>query len=136
MRVYRAPKLTPFHADAYNLRLSKRRNTGGDTIMAYAIIRTGGKQFRVSPGDVIRIPTLADKNEGDTVEFDEVLVAGSDDGVRIGAPTLAGARVTATVLKNGRGPKIIVFKFKRRKHYKRTKGHRQGFTAVKIDSVA
>ncbi|MCI0387891.1 MAG: 50S ribosomal protein L21 [Acidobacteria bacterium] len=104
--------------------------------MAYAIIRTGGKQFRVSPGDVIRIPTLADKNEGDTIEFDEVLVAGSDDGVRIGAPTLAGARVTATVLKNGRGPKIIVFKFKRRKQYKRTKGHRQGFTAVKIDSVA
>jgi large subunit ribosomal protein L21 len=104
--------------------------------MTYAIIRTGGKQFRVSPGDVIRIPTLADKNEGDTVEFDEVLVAGSDDGVRIGAPTLAGARVTATVLKNGRGPKIIVFKFKRRKHYKRTKGHRQDFTAVKIDSVA
>jgi len=104
--------------------------------MTYAIIRTGGKQFRVSPGDVIRVPTLADKNEGDTVEFDEVLVAGSDDGVRIGAPTLAGARVTATVLKNGRAPKIIVFKFKRRKHYKRTKGHRQGFTAVKIDSVA
>ncbi|HKQ79722.1 MAG TPA: 50S ribosomal protein L21 [Blastocatellia bacterium] len=104
--------------------------------MAYAIIRTGGKQFRVSPGDVIRIPTLADKNEGDAIEFDEVLVAGSDDGVRIGAPTLPGARVTATVLKNGRGPKIIVFKFKRRKHYKRTKGHRQGFTAVKIDSVA
>ena len=104
--------------------------------MSYAIIRTGGKQFRVSPGDVIRVPTLADKNEGDTVEFDEVLVAGSDDGVRIGAPTLAGARVTATVLKNGRAPKIIVFKFKRRKHYKRTKGHRQGFTAVKIDSVA
>ena len=104
--------------------------------MTYAIIRTGGKQFRVSPGDVIRVPTLADKNEGDTVEFDEVLVAGSDDGVRIGAPTLAGARVTATVVKNGRSPKIIVFKFKRRKHYKRTKGHRQGFTAVKIDSVA
>jgi large subunit ribosomal protein L21 len=104
--------------------------------MAYAIIRTGGKQFRVSPGDVIRIPTLVDKNEGDKIEFNDVLVAGSDDGVRIGAPTLAGARVTATVLKTGRAPKIIVFKFKRRKHYKRTKGHRQDFTAVKIDSVA
>lgn len=104
--------------------------------MAYAIIRTGGKQFRVSPGDVIRIPSLADKNEGDTVEFEDILVAGSDQGVRIGAPTVSGARVTGTVLKNGRGPKIIVFKFKRRKHYKRTKGHRQGFTAIKIDSVA
>src|SRR5262249_1079875 len=107
-----------------------------DSTMAYAIIRTGGKQFRVSPGDVVRIPTLADKNEGDTVEFNEILVAGDDNGVRIGAPTVAGARVTATVLKNGRGPKIIVFKFKRRKQFKRTKGHRQGFTAVKIDSVA
>jgi len=104
--------------------------------MSYAIIRTGGKQFRVSPGDVVRVPTLADKNEGDKVEFDEVLVSGDDGGVRIGAPTIAGARVTATVVKNGRGPKIIVFKFKRRKHYKRTKGHRQGFTAIKIESIA
>ncbi len=104
--------------------------------MSYAIIRTGGKQFRVSPGDVVRVPTLADKNEGDKVEFDEVLVSGDDGGVRIGAPTIAGARVTAIVVKNGRGPKIIVFKFKRRKHYKRTKGHRQGFTAIKIESIA
>jgi large subunit ribosomal protein L21 len=104
--------------------------------MSYAIIRTGGKQFRVSPGDVVRVPTLADKSEGDKIEFDEVLVSGDDDGVRIGAPTIAGARVTAIVIKNGRGPKIIVFKFKRRKHYKRTKGHRQGFTAIKIESIA
>ena len=104
--------------------------------MAYAIIRTGGKQFLVSPGDIIRIPTLADKNEGDTVEFNDILVSGADDGLRIGAPTVAGARVSATVLKNGRGSKIIVFKFKRRKQFKRTKGHRQGFTAIKIDSIA
>lgn len=103
--------------------------------MAYAIIRTGGKQFRVAPGEVVRVPSLADKNEGDQVEF-EVLVAGGDDGVRIGAPTVEGARVTGTVVKQGRGPKIIVFKFKRRKQYKRKRGHRQGFTAVKIDSVA
>lgn len=104
--------------------------------MSYAIIRTGGKQFRVSPGDVVRIPTLADKNEGDKVEFDDILVSGDANGVRIGSPTIAGARVTATVLNNGRGPKIIVFKFKRRKQFKRTKGHRQGFTAIKIDSIA
>lgn len=104
--------------------------------MSYAIIRTGGKQFRVSPGDIVHVPTLANKNEGDTIEFEEVLVSGDSSGVRIGAPTIAGARVIATVLKNGRGPKIIVFKFKRRKHYKRTKGHRQGFTAIKIDSIA
>ena len=104
--------------------------------MSYAIIRTGGKQFRVSPGDVVRVPTLADKSEGDKIEFDEVLVSGDSNGVRIGAPTIVGARVIATVVKNGLGPKIIVFKFKRRKHYKRTKGHRQGFTAIKIDSIA
>jgi large subunit ribosomal protein L21 len=103
--------------------------------VAYAIIRTGGKQFRVAPGEVVRVPSLADKNEGDQVEF-EVLVAGGDNGVRIGAPTVEGARVTGTVVKQGRGPKIIVFKFKRRKQYKRKRGHRQGFTAVKIDSVA
>src|SRR5262245_56587630 len=60
--------------------------------MSYAIIRTGGKQFRVSPGDVVRVPTLADKNEGDKIEFDEVLVSGDDGGVRIGAPTIAGTR--------------------------------------------
>jgi large subunit ribosomal protein L21 len=104
--------------------------------MAYAIIRTGGKQFRVSPGDIVRVPNLTDKKEGDKVEFDDVLVAGDDNGVRIGAPSVSGARVNATVLKNGRGQKIIVFKFKKRKHFKRTKGHRQGFTAVKIDSIA
>jgi large subunit ribosomal protein L21 len=103
--------------------------------MAYAIIRTGGKQYRVSPGDIIRIPSLVDKNEGDQIEFSEVLAAGDDKGVRIGAPTLSGTSVTATVVKHGRSPKIIVFKFKRRKHYKRKHGHRQGFTAVKIEAI-
>jgi large subunit ribosomal protein L21 len=103
--------------------------------VAYAIIRSGGKQFRVSPGEVVRVPSLADKNEGDNVEF-EVLAAGGDNGVQIGNPVIAGAKVTGTVVKNGRGPKIIVFKFKRRKQYKKMKGHRQGFTAVKIDAVA
>lgn len=104
--------------------------------MAYAIIRTGGKQFRVSPGDVVRVPSLSGKNEGDSVEFTEVLAAGDESSVRLGAPTVDGARVTGTVLKNGRGPKIIVFKFKRRKQYKRKQGHRQGFTAVKIEAIA
>jgi large subunit ribosomal protein L21 len=104
--------------------------------VAYAIIRTGGKQFRVSPGDVVRIPTLADKNAGDMVQFTEVLAAGDDNGVRIGSPTLVGVLVTGKVIKNGRGPKIIVFKFKRRKHYKRKQGHRQGYTAVKIEGIS
>lgn len=104
--------------------------------MAYAIIRSGGKQFRVTAGEVVRVPSLADKKEGDQVEFSEVLVASSDSGLKLGAPLVEGARVTGTVVNHGRAPKIIVFKFKRRKQYKRKKGHRQGFTAVKIDSVA
>jgi len=104
--------------------------------VAYAIIRTGGKQYKVSPGDVVRIPSLANKQDGDTVEFTDVLATGDDQGVRFGAPTVDGVRVTGTVVKNGRGEKIIVFKFKRRKHYKRKQGHRQGFTAVKIESIA
>ena len=103
--------------------------------MAYAIIRTGGKQFKVSPGDIVRIPTLEEKNEGDSVEFTEVLASGDGKAVQIGSPTVDGARVTGTVVKNGRGPKIIVFKFKKRKQYKRKQGHRQNFTAVKIDSI-
>ena len=103
--------------------------------MAYAIIRSGGKQFRVSPGDVVRVPSIADKNAGDTVAFD-VLTAGDDNGVRVGSPTVDGASVTGTVVKHGRGPKIIVFKFKKRKGFKKTKGHRQGFTEVKIESLA
>ena len=103
--------------------------------MAYAIIRSGGKQFRVSPGDVVRVPSLAEKSAGDAVEF-EVLAAGDGSNVQIGAPVLADAKVTGTVVQNGRGPKIIVFKFKRRKQFKKMKGHRQGFTSVKIDAIA
>ncbi len=103
--------------------------------MEYAIIRTGGKQFRVSPGDVVHIPSLAGKNAGDAVEFSEVLASGDDNGVRIGAPTVNGAIVTGVVVKNGRAPKIIVFKFKRRKQYKRKQGHRQGYTTVKIETI-
>jgi large subunit ribosomal protein L21 len=103
--------------------------------VAYAIIRTGGKQYRVSAGDVLHVPSLAGKNAGETVEF-EVLAAGDDQSVRIGQPLVEGAKVTGTVVKNGRAPKIIVFKFKRRKQFKRKQGHRQGFTTVKIDSIA
>jgi large subunit ribosomal protein L21 len=103
--------------------------------VAYAIILTGGKQFRVTPGEVVRVPTLVQKKTGDSVEFTEVLAAANDDGVRIGAPLVDGARVTGTVVQNGRGAKVIVFKFKRRKHYKRKQGHRQGFTAVLIDAI-
>jgi len=101
--------------------------------MAYAIIRSGGKQFRVDEGVTLRLPSIA-KEVGDSVELEALVVAGSDD-VKVGAPGTDLATVKATVVSHGRGEKIIVFKKKRRKQYKRKQGHRQGFTAVKIDSI-
>lgn len=83
----------------------------------------------------MRIPSLAGKETGDEVEFTEVLAAGNDRGLLIGTPVIEGARVIARVVDHGRAPKIIVFKFKRRKHYKRKQGHRQGYTSVKIESI-
>lgn len=101
--------------------------------MAYAIILTGGKQFRVNEGDVVRVPTLT-AEVGDSVEFD-ALVTGDGDNIQVGAPIVDGTRVSGTVVEHGRGKKIIVFKMKRRKQYKKTHGHRHNYTAVKIDSV-
>ncbi len=103
--------------------------------MAYAVIRSGGKQFRVTPGEVVRVPSISGKKAGDSVEFADVLVSGDGNDVQIGVPLLDGARVKGTVVSQGRAPKVIVFKFKRRKQYKRKQGHRQGFTSVKIDSI-
>ena len=101
--------------------------------MSYAIIRSGGKQFRVEEGATLRVP-LIEKDAGETVALDSLIVAG-DDETRIGAPFVEGARVTATVVDHGRGDKIIVFKKKRRKQYKRTQGHRQDYTTLKIESI-
>ncbi len=102
--------------------------------MAYAIIKSGGKQFRVEEGKTVRVPSI-NKQAGETVELAAMLVAG-EDGPKVGS-TLdeAGARVAATVVEHGRDDKIIVFKKKRRKHYKRKQGHRQGYTTLKIDSI-
>ena len=100
--------------------------------MAYAIIQAGGKQFRVNEGDIVRVPSLT-AEVGASVEFDALLTADGDQ-VRIGE-SLEGQRVTGTVVEHGRARKIIVFKKKRRKQYKKTHGHRQNFTAVRIDSV-
>ena len=103
--------------------------------MAYAIIRSGGKQFRVEEGGTVRVPTL-DAQAGDTVELEALVIGGGEnEGVRVGAPAIEGAKVTATVVDHGRGDKVIVFKWKRRKQYKRTQGHRQNYTTVKIDSI-
>ncbi len=103
--------------------------------MAYAIIRTGGKQFRVQEGATLRVPSI-DKNAGDKIELEAlVIAAGGDEKARIGVPLVDGARIAATVVDHGRGEKIIVFKKKRRKQYKRTQGHRQNYTTLKIDSI-
>jgi large subunit ribosomal protein L21 len=102
--------------------------------MSYAIIRTGGKQFKVQPGQSIRIPTLA-AAAGAEVEFTDVLLGANGDAVRIGVPTLSGAKVIGDIVKHGKDDKIIVFKFKRRKNYAKKQGHRQGFTEVKIRTI-
>jgi large subunit ribosomal protein L21 len=101
--------------------------------MSIAIVRAGGKQFSVEKGASIRVPSLK-QDVGASVEL-EVLAATIDNETKVGTPLLDGAKVTATVVDHGRAPKIVVFKKKRRKHYKRTQGHRQGYTTLKIDSI-
>ena len=102
--------------------------------MSYAIIRTGGKQFRVEPGQTIRIPSLLG-DAGSAVEFNEILLGSDGSNVRTGVPTLRGAKVTGEIVKHGLGDKIVVFKFKRRKNYAKKQGHRQGFTEVRIKDI-
>ena len=97
--------------------------------MPYAIIRTGGKQFVVEQGHTVRIPSIA-ADAGKSIELDALLTAGDGD-----SPVVGATKVAATVVEHGRGPKFLVFKKKRRKHYKRTQGHRQGYTAIRIDSI-
>ena len=100
----------------------------------YAIIKTGGKQYKVSEGDSIVIEKL-EVEEGSAVEFDEVLTIVDGEDVVIGRPTVDGAKVKATVEKNGKGPKIRIFKYKHKTNYRRRMGHRQPFTKVKIEKV-
>jgi len=101
----------------------------------YAIVKAGGKQYRVQTGDVVRLESL-DAELGSTVTLGEVLLlAGEGDGVKLGSPLVANASVVGTVVEQGRGAKIRVFKYKKRKHYRRTKGHRQSYTAIRIDKV-
>lgn len=100
----------------------------------YAVIETGGKQYKVAVGDVISVEKL-DVEEGAEVTFDKVLMTGEGSDVRVGAPAVEGATVTAKVLKNGKAKKVVVFKMKRKKNYRRKKGHRQPFTKVEITAV-
>ena len=100
----------------------------------FAVIRTGGKQYRVRENDVIKVERLAGE-PGATIELDEVLLVDSGSGPTVGAPLVAGARVAATVLDQTRGVKILVFKKKRRKNYRRTRGHRQNVTVLRITGI-
>jgi large subunit ribosomal protein L21 len=100
----------------------------------YAVIATGGKQYRVSEGAVLRVEKL-DAVEGASIEFDRVLLVGDGDSVSVGKPYLDGGRVQATVMSQGKARKVEIVKFRRRKNYRRTKGHRQNFTQVKITGI-
>ena len=100
----------------------------------YAIIVTGGKQYKVSEGDIIFIEKL-EAEEGTTVTFDQVIAVSGNEGLKVGAPTVAGATVTATVVKNGKGKKIYVLKYKAKKNEKKKIGHRQPYTKVQIQTI-
>lgn len=102
----------------------------------YAVIKTGGKQYRVAQGDRLRVEKLAG-NVGDTVTLGEVLLVGGDGegSIKVGAPVLGGAKVEAKIVAQDRGPKITIFKFRRRKNYRRKTGHRQPFTALEITGI-
>jgi large subunit ribosomal protein L21 len=100
--------------------------------MAHAVIRTGGKQFLVEEGKTLRVP-LVNAEIGKSIELDTLVATGGE--TKVGAPAVDAVKVQATVMEHGRAPKVIVFKKKRRKHYKRKRGHRQDFTTLKIDSI-
>lgn len=100
----------------------------------YAIIKTGGKQYRVQEGDVITIEKL-EAQADETVTFDEVLTVVNDGDVKVGLPVVDGAKVTGKVVEHGKGKKVLVFKYKAKSNYRRRQGHRQPFTKVRIESI-
>ena len=100
----------------------------------YAVIKTGGKQYKVAAGEKLKIEKLAG-DVGSKVVIDKVLMINDGENTTIGAPLVAGATVSATVLSHGRGDKVMIFKFRRRKHYRKTQGHRQSFTEIQIGEI-
>ncbi|HCA41596.1 MAG TPA: 50S ribosomal protein L21 [Aminobacterium sp.] len=100
----------------------------------YAIVETGGKQYRVAAGDTLKVESIH-AEVGTSLVLDKVLMVSDDQDVRVGTPYLEGASVNATVVDHGRAPKILVYKFKSKKNYRRMRGHRQNFTEIKIDSI-
>jgi large subunit ribosomal protein L21 len=101
----------------------------------YAVIATGGKQYRVEKGGIVRVELLT-AAPGDTVAFDQVLLIAEGDKIRVGAPLLKGGKVLATVESHGKGQKVSIVKFRRRKHYMRMKGHRQPYTEVRVTEIS
>ena len=100
----------------------------------YAVIKSGGKQYRVESGKQVRVESLP-ADVGAAVAFEEVLLVGTGDSVKVGAPLVSGAKVRATVVAHGRGEKVKIFKLRRRKHYQKSQGHRQNYTEVRIDDI-
>ena len=100
----------------------------------YAVIKSGGKQYRVESGATLRVEALR-AEVGANVSFDQVLLVGAGDSLKVGAPLVSGALVKATVLAHGRGDKVKIFKLRRRKHHQKTQGHRQSYTEVRIDDI-
>ncbi|MDQ6620859.1 MAG: 50S ribosomal protein L21 [Pseudomonadota bacterium] len=100
----------------------------------YAVVKTGGKQYRVAPGQSIKVELLP-AEVGAAIVLDQVLMVGEGEGVRVGLPIVSGVAVKATVVAHGRGEKVRIFKMRRRKHYQKHQGHRQGYTELKIDSI-
>ena len=100
----------------------------------YAVIRTGGKQYRVASGEKLKVELL-EAEVGAAIQFDQVLAVGEGEGVKLGAPLVSGASVKATVVSHGKADKVRIFKLRRRKHYKKSQGHRQQFTEVRIDDI-
>lgn len=101
----------------------------------YAVIKTGGKQYRVKEGDYLKVETLP-AEAGEQIEFDQVLLIQTDDAIKVGKPFIEGGKVTATVTTHGRHKKVHIIKFRRRKHYMKRAGHRQNFTEVKITGIS
>ena len=102
---------------------------------AYAVVETGGKQYRVAAGQKIKVEQIP-AEVGAEIILDQVLMVGEGESVKIGTPLVSGATVTAKVLAQGRGPKVQIFKMRRRKHYQKHQGHRQGFTEIEISGIA
>jgi len=102
--------------------------------MDYAVIKTGGKQYRVAAGETLKVERL-ESEVGSQITLDQVLALGGGEALRLGSPLVAGATVAATVVSHGRGDKIKIFKMKRRKHYQKHQGHRQNFTELRIDEI-